>query len=50
MEMIYTKSVWINKKSFYKKVLKKIKKAVDKSIMLMYNHFCVTPKDVIEYW
>ena len=31
-------------------LLKSLKKDVDKNNVVMYNHFCVTPNDVTEYW
>lgn len=41
------KNVWIkSSKSIKKILLKNIKKVVDKSKVVMYNHFCVTLKDV----
>lgn len=30
--------------------VKKVKKLIDKSIVLMYNNFCVTKRRAIVYW
>ena len=40
----------IVKKPGKKNLKKKNKKVVDKNNVVMYNHHCVTPNDVTEYW